>query len=222
MFRSRDVNAPLPPAFQVRPDPTLGVVRQIESAGTFASQSLQISLQGKTARANGTVRYTLGSAHNDTSGINWMPPNSYDLSGEYGRADFDQRQRFDLIGTLNSGSFFNIGLALAVYSGKPYSITTGLDDFNTGLANARPPGVPRNSANGPDHAALDLRWTHDVWPRPGGKASGPRLVAGVDAFNVLNRVNYAGYVGTLTSPFFGQAVAADAPRRLQLTLRLHF
>ena len=33
MFRSRDVNAPLPPAHLSRPDPTLGVVREIESNG---------------------------------------------------------------------------------------------------------------------------------------------------------------------------------------------
>ena len=38
---------------------------------------------------------------NDTSGVNWMPPNSYDLSLEYARADFDQRHRFDFIGTFN-------------------------------------------------------------------------------------------------------------------------
>jgi hypothetical protein len=32
-FRSRDVNAPLPPDYLVRPDPVLGVWRQIESSG---------------------------------------------------------------------------------------------------------------------------------------------------------------------------------------------
>src|SRR5262249_2730536 len=33
MFRSRDVNAPLPPFYLARPNPEYGVVRQIESTG---------------------------------------------------------------------------------------------------------------------------------------------------------------------------------------------
>jgi hypothetical protein len=44
----------------------------------------------------------------------------------------------------------------------------------------------------------------------------------VDAFNVLNRVNYTAFVGNLSSPFFGKAVAAQPPRRLQLGLRFRF
>jgi acyl-CoA thioesterase FadM len=44
----------------------------------------------------------------------------------------------------------------------------------------------------------------------------------VDAFNILNHVNYVSYVGTLTSPFFGQAVAALPPRRIQLSAGFHF
>jgi hypothetical protein len=48
------------------------------------------------------------------------------------------------------------------------------------------------------------------------------MTVGVDAFNVLNRVNAAYYVGTLSSPFFGQAIAALPPRRVQLSLRARF
>ena len=33
----------------------------------------------------GNVQYTLASAHNDTSGINALPSNNYDLASEYGR-----------------------------------------------------------------------------------------------------------------------------------------
>jgi hypothetical protein len=44
----------------------------------------------------------------------------------------------------------------------------------------------------------------------------------LDAFNVLNRVNYRSFVGNLSSPSFGRAVAARAPRRLQLSFRVKF
>jgi hypothetical protein len=51
---------------------------------------------------------------------------------------------------------------------------------------------------------------------------GVRLATSIDAFNVLNRVNYPGYVGNLSSPFFGLPVSAWPGRRLQLGLRLTF
>jgi outer membrane receptor protein involved in Fe transport len=222
-FRSRDINAPVPPLFASRPDPTRGVVREIESAGKMVANSLQFSLRGQLTRFfNTQAQYTLSRTMNDTSGINWMPPNSYALSQEYARADFDQRHRFDLLGTLSPGSLFNLGVALALYSGRPYSVTTGYDDFNTGVANARPVGVPRNSREGPGYADLDLRWSRDLFFDRTKKGDGPASTFGVDAFNILNRVNYINYVGTLTSPFFGRAVAAQPPRRLQLSLRMRF
>ena len=49
MFRSRDVNAPPPPFYLVRPDPDYGIVRQIESSGRQESHSLDATLQ-KTVR----------------------------------------------------------------------------------------------------------------------------------------------------------------------------
>jgi hypothetical protein len=69
---------------------------------------------------------------------------------------------------------------------------------------------------------LDLRWSRDLWFDPARKASGPALTFGIDAFNVLNRVNDSSYIGTLTSPFFGRAVAALPARRLQFSVRAKF
>jgi hypothetical protein len=222
-FRSRDINAPLPPLYLSRPDPAFGVIREIESAGRAQTNSVQFTLKGQLApRSTGSIQYTLSKAMNDTSGVNWQPPNSYDQSLEYARADFDQRHRVDLIGTFNQGSWANLGVALALYSGRPYSITTGHDDFNTGTANARPDGVPRNSASGPGYADLDLRWSRELPLHGGAGKSRPGLTIGIDAFNVLNRVNYSRYIGTLTSPFFGQAISAQPARRLQLSLRFRF
>jgi hypothetical protein len=225
-FRSRDINAPAPPFYLIRPDARYSVVREIESEAVSRGNSLQLTLKGKFApRSTGSVQYTLSKSMNDTSGVNWVPPNSYDLSLEYARADNDQRHRFDMIGTFNSGSWANLGVALALYSGRPYSITTGLDDFNTGTASARPAGVGRNSAEGPGYADLDLRWSRELSLRAGaagGKPSSPSVTVGVDAFNVLNRLNYSRYIGTLTSPFFGRAIAAQSARQIQFSLRLKF
>jgi len=44
----------------------------------------------------------------------------------------------------------------------------------------------------------------------------------VDAFNVLNQVNFGMPVGDLSSPFFGQRVSAGPARRMQASLSFKF
>jgi outer membrane receptor protein involved in Fe transport len=223
-FRSRDINAPLPPSYAMRPDPSIGVLREIESTGRRVSNSLEITLRGNVTRFfNSMAQYRLSSAHDNTSGITYFPPNAYDLSGECGRSDFDRRHRFELLGTINPGKLFNLGVSLSLSSGQPYTLTTGLDRFHTGNANARPAGVPRNSLQGPAYADLDLRWSRDFSLRKGKKKDeGVKATLAVDAFNVLNEVNYSSLIGNLSSPFFGRAITSQPPRRLQFSFRLKF
>ncbi|HWF84566.1 MAG TPA: TonB-dependent receptor [Vicinamibacterales bacterium] len=220
-FLSRDLNAPAPPLFLARPDPSRGVVREIESTGTMRTSSLQVTLRGQmTKSVNGTAQYSYGRASNNTGGIGWMPPNSYDLTQEYGPADWDRRHGLELFGAWTAGRWFTLGASFEAYTGRPYSLTLGTDPFNTGNANARPAGVPRNSLRGPGYASLDLRWSHDV-----ALSGGPKqrtLTLAVDTFNVLNRENDNYFVGNLSSPFLGQAVSASAPRRVQFSLRTRF
>jgi hypothetical protein len=44
----------------------------------------------------------------------------------------------------------------------------------------------------------------------------------VNSFNALNHPNDVTYIGVVGSPFFGQAVTAQPPRRMQLSLELKF
>lgn len=223
MLRSRDINAPLFPYTTGRPNPLLGTVRQIESTGTQESNALEISLKGKINRfINGQVQYTLSKTMNDTNGVGYFPANSYDLSGEWGRSDFDQRHRLSLLEVVNAGRFFNLGVGLSLNSGRPYTITTGLDQNLDGFANERPAGIARNSAQGPGYADLDLRWSHDFRLAPTKKEKSPVATIAVDSFNVINRTNYGNFVGNLRSPFFGQAVSTQPARRLQFTARYKF
>jgi hypothetical protein len=231
LFRSRDVNAPPPPDYLVRPNPAIGVYRQIESSGHLESNSLELSFRGRITRYfQGMVQYTFGKTMTDVpgnysistrgAGINSFPANNYDLSGEWSRADYDARHRLNLLGTTHAAKYLDFGAGLYVSSGLPYTETTGLDEYHTGYANARPPGVPRNSLQGAATAELDLRWSHIFLLRH--KKEGPRFTAALDAFNAVNRVNYATWVGDLSSPFFGQPVTAKPPRRLQLSGRFEF
>jgi len=48
------------------------------------------------------------------------------------------------------------------------------------------------------------------------------MTVGLNAQKVTNCVNFAGYVGNLSSPRFGQAVSARPSRRMQLSLQFAF
>ena len=169
----------------------------------------------------GMAVYRFGRAMNVTDRIGSFPANNWDPRGEWSRASFDGHHFLYLYGTLNAGKFFKIGAIFSANSGRPYSMTTGLDNNHDGVAGERPPGVPRNSLQGTGSATLNLRWSHEFSLRPGSK-EGLSLVTGVDAFNVFNRVNYATFVGDLSSPFFGDPVAAASARRMQVSLMLRF
>ena len=223
LFRSRDINAPLPPGYTVIPNPAIGILRNIESSGRQAGNSLEITLRGQiTHYATGLIQYTLSRTDNSTGGVTWYPANQYDLSSEWSRADFDQRHRLNLLESFSPGKQFTFGVGLQLASGKPYSMISGEDTFGTGILNARPAGVPRNSLKGPSYADLDLRLSRDFYFDKAKKEKGKVTTVGFEAFNVVNHANFVSYVGNLQSPFFGQAVAALPTRRLQLTARFKF
>ncbi len=106
-------------------------------------------------------------------------------------------------------------------SGGPYTEAIGQDVYDNGRGRARPAGVPRNSLEGDGYVQLDLRASRDVKVGPGGQNARTMTLA-LDAFNVLNRVNYVTYVGTLGSPLFGTPVSARSARQLQFSARVKF
>jgi hypothetical protein len=222
LFRSRNINAPVPPSL-TPPDAEAGVLRQIESTARANGHALELMFRGKIGNIfNGTAQYTFGRTFNNTGGIDSLPANSYDLRSEWSRADFDERHRFSLLGTVKAGKWFNLGLSLSLSSGRPYSLITGRDDNGDTIANDRPAGVRRNSLQGPGSARLDVRWSREFEIRKVKNGDGPKFSLGLDAFNILNRTNYAGFVGNLSSPFFGLPVASQPARRVQLTLGFQF
>jgi roadblock/LC7 domain-containing protein len=223
LFRSRDINQVVVPGSTNRPNPDFGQIRQIEPSGHSRSDALEVSFRGRiTDYFTGMMQYRLSKAYDNTTGINFFPANSYDPGAEWALSNFDRRHRFEMLGKFDVGKLFKLGVSVSLYSGSPYSLTTGTDDFGNGLFNIRPAGVPRNSLHGPGYADVDLRWSRDFVLQKTKKDKGPVVTLGVDAFNVFNRVNLVSFVGTETSPFFGQAVAAQPPRRLQLLARFKF
>ncbi len=223
LLRSRDGNAPLPPAFSARPDPALNVLRWIESASRMESNSLEITVRGVIGpRVKGLAQYVFGKTRTDTGGVNWFPADSFFPRGEWGRADTDRHHQFNLLSTATLHRWANFGVSVALQSGIPFNITTGRDDNRDGLASDRPRGVSRNTGDGPGNASVDLRWFRKFELQPDSKEKSPTVTASVDAFNAFNRVNFQNYLGALSSPFFGGPVASQPARRMQLGLRFEF
>jgi hypothetical protein len=224
LFRSVDVNAPLPPDFTAVPDASLGHVQQIRSDGRLRSDALELTLRGRRGKKlSGQAQYTFSRASNNTGGINWYPSDQYaPIGAEWGAADFDVRHRLNLLGTLSAGRWGNLGVSARFASGLPYSETAGIDLFHTGMSNARPAGVGRNTLRASGFSTVDVRWSHDVRLTEAKGENARDLTLSIDAFNVLNHPNFGGYVGNIRSPFYLSPTSVFPSRRLQLSAEVKF
>lgn len=224
LLRSRDLNAPLPES-AARPNPEVGIDRQLESSAREQTHNLNAQLRGRLSDYfQGTIRYSWGRAFNNVDDDDQLPANSRDLSREWGPAGFDRRHRLDVVGSFDVKNWFQMGVVFGANSASPYTLTTGQDENGDGLTGDRPLGIGRNSERGAPSMNLDGRLSK-TFDAPGlkGKDGDPtRLALTIDAFNILNTVNPDGFVGNLSSPLFGQATSAGAARRLQAGLRWSF
>jgi len=236
LYRLRNINAPLP-GTTVHPFPNFTNINQYESSGASQSDSLAITYQATVHRRFDLLaQYTLSKSMDDTPGLlpsstaallalathayALFPANPYDLRGEWGPSDYDRRHRFNLAGIYRLPHGFKTAAIVKLASSMPYNITTGSDDNHDDIPNDRPPGLGRNTGIGPGYADVDFHFSKEfmlAYPRETS-----RMVIGLDAFNVFNKVNFKRFVGTQTSPFFGRANAALSARELQLAFKYRF
>lgn len=183
-LRSRNVNAPLP-------DGTLpfgaaaGEIYQIESTGRLNQYQWILGVNNRLSKTLTLfVRYFFAHAMSDTDGVGTFPANSYDLSGEYGRAGIDVRHRVVLGGNVTGPLGFRFAPFLVYSTGRPFNITVGRDLNGDTLFTDRPsfasdpsekgavstpygflnpnpvPGevvIPRNFGSGSDFFVFNLR-----------------------------------------------------------------
>ncbi len=164
-FRSRDLNAPVD---GVRPDLTIRNLTLLESAARSQTRSLEVNvmLNHRPRRMTANIGYTFGEALNETDGALTLPPNSFDLSQEWGPSRQDVRHRLSVSMNTDLRAGFRTSVFLRTQSGSPYNITTGLDENRDGQTNERPIGLVRNSGRGQPTTNLDLGI---VWERSIGR-----------------------------------------------------
>jgi hypothetical protein len=250
LLRSRNVNAP-DPVTGIAPDPDRGPMLQFESSGRAVSRELRVTGRRALARVSLFGTYLWRSARSDTDGPYTLPANSHTRQGEYGRAADDERHRAVIGGWIGLPHDVSISSLLTVGSGRPFNITTGLDNDGDLLFLDRPapgtagsPGVvttaagdfdlqrgggeamiPRNAGQGPSQLALNIGVAKTIRfgaSGSGSRGSAPFAIVSVSAENVTNRVNFSDFNGVVTSPLFGAANRALNPRRIELTARVGF
>jgi Carboxypeptidase regulatory-like domain/TonB dependent receptor len=152
-LRTRDINAPYPVQFDVSgravgPRPygdAAGDLYQYEGSGSFRQQQVIVSVTARiSSRISAYGYYVYGRAMSDTDGAATQPANPYDLHGEYGRAAYDNRHRGFISATANLPLRIRMAPFLFLQSGRPYSVTSGVDSNNDGNPNDDRPAFATN------------------------------------------------------------------------------
>ncbi len=145
MLRARDINAPVCPPLTPcpdsvqRPDPSRGQIFQYESSGVLNQNQLIVNFNTRfNPKFTIFGNYRLGKASGNTDGGGSTPFYSYDLSTEYGRSIFDVRQNFFLGGSYTAPWKLRFSPIIVASSGRPFNITTGIDNNRDGNYNDRP------------------------------------------------------------------------------------
>jgi hypothetical protein len=235
-LRSRNINAPFP-GIGARPYGGSTAIYLYESSGIYRQDQWMTNL---TARVNSKLTfnsyYVYGHAMSNTDGASTFPANQYDLAGEYGRAAFDVRHRFQINGSWATRWGLRFSPFLTITSGRPYNLVTGRDLNGDGLYTDRPafalspaqagaittpyglldplpkPSeavLPRNLGNGFGLVAANLRFSKvfTLGEVKPGKDDPLQIVFSVNARNILNHPNFGAPDGNLSSPLFGQSTA---------------
>jgi hypothetical protein len=206
LLRSRNINSPLPGTYDPNnagsgqyPFGGPGPLFLMESAGLYNQNQLIVNVNSRLSPNVSLIgTYMLNRALSNTEGVNTFPANQYDLSGEYGPAGTDIRNRFSLAGSVNTRWDFRLSPLVIVQSGPPFDITSGQDLYGTTLFNARPslatdanqPGViqtryglldptpvpgsailPRNFGRGPGTVSFNMRLSKTIGVGPVREAS---------------------------------------------------
>ncbi len=126
LLRVRNINAPLN---GVRPLPAQGNIYEYESNGVLNQDQLVISANTRfSAKFSIFSNYTLSKTNSDTDGVGSFPADNFNLRQEYGRSSIDVRQRFFFGGSYTLPWAIRINPLIIATSGRPFNITTGIDN----------------------------------------------------------------------------------------------
>ena len=143
MIRLRNINAPICPEQEDCDDapipfPGSGPIYQYESTGTMKMDRLNFNVRSNfNPRYSIFANYSLGFSDSDTDNQSF-PAYSYDLSGEWGRAQFDTRHSFVVGGNFTLPWQVSLSPFITYNSGRAFNIITGEDSNSDRQFTERP------------------------------------------------------------------------------------
>ncbi len=210
VIRARDLNAPLPGSITAsnpngtRPFGNIGELYQYESSGRFDQNQFFVGFNNRFNRTiSFSANYSLSKTQNDTDGQggSLFPVNSYDFTGEYGRAAFDVRHRFSMFGSVNLPWQVSLNPLITLSSGRPFNITTGQDTNLDRVFTERPSFAPAGvDCNHPPANIVCTRFGNfNLRPAPGEALIPRNFGQGPGYVSVNLRVGKTWSFGTLAS-----------------------
>jgi hypothetical protein len=180
-FLTDNVNAFLPGTYDaatgtgVRPNGVNENIYQFQSGGIYNQNQLMVNYSVRAKRVSLFGFYMLGLAKADTSGANYFPSNQFNPGADYGRANFDVRNRFLLGGNLQGPYGFSFSPMLVANSGSPFNIVTGQDLNGDNQFNDRPAFATSASTDvlQTSYGTFDLNPSADAARIPYNYGTGP-------------------------------------------------
>ena len=188
----------------VRPNGINENIYQFQSGGAYNQNQLMVNYNVHARRVSLFGFYMLNFAKADTSGATYFPSNQFDPKADYGRANFDVRNRFLLGGNLQGPYGVSFSPMLIANAGQPFNITVGQDLNGDGQFNDRPAfataastdvmqtpygtfdldpaasaaRIPYNYLNGPSQFSMNARISKSFGIGPKMESSSPNATGG--------------------------------------------
>lgn len=247
----RDANLPAqgPLSRNPRPFPQFSSVTLINSMTDSTYDAFQTQLKRRYRGTNWQVSYTFAKAiskdTNDNASFNTDPWNTFG-NDDRGIDENDRRHALSISAIAPLPWGVHLATIISLRTGNPWDITAGVDLDGDGNRQDRPAGLVKNAGGTESQANLDIinafRVSRRLAPvaieqltRSSGEkvvdlratkqfVVGGRTRIGVflEAYNLLNTVNYLNPSGVITSGSFGVYTAAQAARQVQWGARLSF
>ena len=150
---SDNINAFIPGTYDAvtgtgtRPNGVNENIDQFQSEGMYKENQLMINYSVAIKRVSLFGFYSLSFANADTSGAGYFPSNQFDPMADYGRANFDVRNRFLIGGNITAPFGISLSPMLSTNSGTPFNIVLGQDLNGDGEFNDRPAFATTAGAN---------------------------------------------------------------------------
>ncbi len=146
VLRTYDVNTPLigtytGPGTGVYPlGAAAGIYDLYSTSGDFKQNQLMFNANARiSSRISLFGFYVYGRANTNVLG---QPSNPYNFNADWGRANYDQRHRVNINGSMLAPFGLRISPNITYNSAGPFNITQGVDEFGDSQFNTRPAFAP--------------------------------------------------------------------------------